>query len=272
MIELREPEPPAAHTEPTFSFRGVSRKFRSPEGSPFVALSEVNLDLESSSFVCLLGPSGCGKSTLLNLGAGLLQPSSGQIFYQGHRLEGVNTGLGYMTQGDTLLPWATVRRNVLLGLDVRKIGTRADRRERVDEILDRVGLTGFAEHYPSQLSGGMRKRVGLARSLVYEPETLLMDEPFSALDAQLRLELQQHLLGLWERDRKTVVFVTHDLDEAILLADRIVLFASSPGRVVADIQVNLDRPRAHMIELRRDPRYVELSETIWTHLQEGHGR
>ena len=261
------PEVRGPATPPTFDFRGVSRIFRAPDGTTFTALSRISLDIEEGSFVCLLGPSGCGKTTVLNMAAGLLRPSSGEVLFRGTALDSVNTDAGYMTQGDTLLPWSTVSANVSLGLDIRGVGTKRDRRDRVAEVLDRVGLSEFAGHYPSQLSGGMRKRVALARCLVYEPETLLMDEPFAALDAQLRSQLQLHLLDLWERDRKTVIFVTHDIDEAILLADRVIVFGTRPGRVIAEVPVEIERPRPSIFELRTDRRYSELSLELWRLLQ-----
>jgi NitT/TauT family transport system ATP-binding protein len=241
---------------------GVGKAFRSKRGQDFVALSNVSIDIPVGEFVCLIGPSGCGKSTFLNLVAGLIPLSSGHLEFMGSPLNGVNTGLGYITQADTLLPWSTVRKNVTLGLAVQGIGTRAERRTRVEEMLTRVGLRDFADHYPSQLSGGMRKRAVLARTLVYEPPALLMDEPFGALDAQMRTELQGQLLTLWAEHRSSVLFVTHDLDEAIILADKIVVFGSRPGRIIDVIQNDLPRPRT-VDQLRGSPDFAEMWRTLW---------
>jgi sulfonate transport system ATP-binding protein len=246
---------------PEFSFRGVTRRFRSADRDEFVALQSVDLDIESGSFVCFIGPSGCGKTTLLNMSAGLLPPSAGSVFFRGMPLTSVNTGVGFITQHDNLLPWRTLEKNVGIALEIEKV-PRAERRQRVAEVIDLVGLTGFAKRYPSQLSGGMQKRASLARGLVYEPSTLLMDEPFGALDAQLRFTMQNELLRIWERDRKTIIFVTHDLDEAILLADKIVVFGTRPGRVIHVEDVPLERPR-DLAELRGNPIYGEMWERLW---------
>jgi len=246
---------------PEFSYRRVTRRFRSEADQEFVALSDVDLEIESGSFVCFIGPSGCGKTTLLNMSAGLLPASGGSIHFRGEKLKGVNTNVGFITQHDNLLPWRTVEKNIGIALEIQKV-PRKERRRRVAEVIDLVGLTGFAQRFPSQLSGGMQKRASLARGLVYEPSTLLMDEPFGALDAQLRLNMQNELLRIWERDRKTIIFVTHDLDEAILLADKIVVFGTRPGRVVHVEDVPLARPR-DLAELRVDPAYGEIWERLW---------
>jgi len=248
-------------TAPEFSFRNVTRRFRSADDDEFVALQSVDLDIESGSFVCFIGPSGCGKTTLLNMSAGLLQPSEGSVYFRGEELTSVNTGVGFMTQHDNLLPWRTLEKNVGIALEIERV-PRAERRRRVADVLDLVGLSGFAKRYPSQLSGGMQKRASLARGLVYDPSTLLMDEPFGALDAQLRFTMQNELLRIWERDRKTIIFVTHDLDEAILLADRIVVFGTHPGRVVHVEDVPLERPR-NLAELRHNPVYGDTWERLW---------
>ncbi|OHV28815.1 ABC transporter ATP-binding protein [Parafrankia colletiae] len=250
----------SAEKGPEFSFQKVSRKFRSGDGE-FTALESVDLDIESGSFVCFIGPSGCGKTTLLNMSAGLLAPSEGAVYFRGKRLNGVNTGVGFITQHDNLLPWRTLEKNVGIALEIEKV-PRKERRQRVAEVIELVGLKGFAQRYPSQLSGGMQKRASLARGLVYNPSTLLMDEPFGALDAQLRFTMQKELLRIWERDRKTIIFVTHDLDEALLLADKVVVFGTRPGRVVHVEDVPLERPR-DLAELRLSPVYGELWERLW---------
>ncbi|MEV4033603.1 ABC transporter ATP-binding protein [Streptomyces umbrinus] len=250
---------------PEFSFQNVTRRFPSSGDSEFVALESVSLDIDSGSFVCFIGPSGCGKTTLLNMSAGLLSPSDGAVHFRGEPLNGVNTGVGFITQHDNLLPWRTVEKNIGIALEIEKV-PRAERRRRVAEVIELVGLKGFAHQYPSQLSGGMQKRASLARGLVYGPSTLLMDEPFGALDAQLRFAMQNELLRIWERDRKTIIFVTHDLDEAILLADKIVVFGTRPGRVVHVEDVPLERPR-DFAELRLSPVYGEIWERLWKLLE-----
>ncbi|AQU70122.1 ABC transporter ATP-binding protein [Streptomyces niveus] len=250
---------------PEFSFQGITRRFRSGNDDEFVALESVSLDIDSGSFVCFIGPSGCGKTTLLNMSAGLLAPSDGAVHFRGAPLNGVNTGVGFITQHDNLLPWRTVEKNVGIALEIEKV-PRAERRLRVAEVIELVGLKGFAHQYPSQLSGGMQKRASLARGLVYGPSTLLMDEPFGALDAQLRFSMQNELLRIWERDRKTIIFVTHDLDEAILLADKIVVFGTRPGRVVHVEDVPLERPR-DFAELRLSPVYGAIWERLWKLLE-----
>jgi len=253
---------------PEFSYRGVTRRFRSENDEAFVALKEVDLDIPSGSFVCFIGPSGCGKTTLLNMSAGLLPASGGSIYYRGEKMKGVNTHVGFITQHDNLLPWRTVEKNIGIALEIQKV-PRKERRRRVAEVIELVGLSGFAQRFPSQLSGGMQKRASLARGLVYDPSTLLMDEPFGALDAQLRLNMQNELLRIWERDRKTIIFVTHDLDEAILLADKIVVFGTRPGRVVHVEDVPLARPR-DLAELRLDPHYGEIWERLYKLLDQSH--
>jgi NitT/TauT family transport system ATP-binding protein len=250
---------------PEFSYRNVTRRFRSAGDNEFVALESVNFDIQSGSFTCFIGPSGCGKTTLLNMSAGLLGASDGEVFFRGKKLTSVNTGVGFITQHDNLLPWRTVEKNVGIALEIQKV-PKKERHRRVTEAIELVGLTGFAERYPSQLSGGMQKRASLARGLVYGPPALLMDEPFGALDAQLRFTMQKELLRIWERDRKTIIFVTHDLDEAILLADRIVVFGTHPGRVVHVEDVPLERPR-DFADLRQNPTYTEIWERLWKLLE-----
>ena len=200
------------------------------------ALNSISIEVRPGEFVSLLGPSGCGKTTLLNLVAGLTQPDSGELFYRGQQISGANQKVGYLTQDDALLPWRTVRTNVALPLEIKGRQSR-ERRERADEIIARVGLRGFEDHYPRQLSGGMRKRVSLARTLIYEPETLLLDEPFGALDAQTRILMQRELLALVRSLSLTVILVTHDLNEAIALSDRIVLFSRRPASILDVISV-----------------------------------
>jgi NitT/TauT family transport system ATP-binding protein len=244
-------------------FEGVSKVFLSSSGKQqFVAVRDVNLDIEAGQFVCLIGPSGSGKSTLLNMAAGLFNPTRGTVYHDGLPVRAINTRVGYITQQDNLLPWRTLEDNVGIALEIAG-SSRAERKRRVAETIELVGLVGFEKHYPSQLSGGMRKRATLARTLIYSPDTLLMDEPFGALDAMLKNSLQLELLRLWDRDRKTVLFVTHDLDEAILLSDEIVVFGTNPGRVIHVEKVNLPRPR-NLTEIRGSRQFTEVWERLWS--------
>lgn len=245
---------------PIIEVRNASKYYGVGE-KRFRALSGVNLKIQPGTFVSLLGPSGCGKSTILNAIAGLVQPSEGAILFQGKPVTRVNTGVGYVTQNDALLPWRTVERNVRIGLEIQRV-KEPERSQRVDQMLSRVGLKAFAKRYPSELSGGMRKRASLARSLICAPGTIMMDEPFAAVDAQLRAALHQQLLDIWQEEQKTVVFVTHDLEEAITLSDKIIVMGTKPGRVVAEINVTLARPR-DVFELRTSAEYVELYAQLW---------
>ncbi|MFC7557456.1 ABC transporter ATP-binding protein [Pseudoroseomonas wenyumeiae] len=209
-------------SEPLIRFRGVGKSFGSG-ASAVEAVRGIDLDVAAGDFVTLVGPSGCGKSTLLNMTAGLFHPTAGTVDYAGAPVNAINLRTGYMTQNDHLLPWRTVSANIQVPLEIRHT-PRAEMREKVRQLIELVGLTGFEATYPAQLSGGMRKRVALARLLAYDPETLLLDEPFAALDAQLRLNMQIELLQLSRRLHKSVLFVTHDLDEAAALGDRCVVF------------------------------------------------
>lgn len=221
--------------------QGVSKSFPFKRVS-VQALTPIDLTIPPGAFVSFVGPSGCGKSTLLNMIAGITRPSTGCIRHLGRTINGINTAVGYMTQQDSLLPWRTAAQNVGLPLTIR--GEKAAVIDaRVREMLGKVGLSDFADHYPAQLSGGMRKRAALAQVLSYDPHTILMDEPFGALDAQLKLVLQAQLLALWESSNKTIVFVTHDLAEAILLSDIVVVFSGRPGRIKAIKKIEIPRPR-----------------------------
>jgi len=227
------------------------------------ALDRVSLTVGDGEFVSIVGPSGCGKSTMLNVIAGLLPASEGGTSVAGIEPNGGGSRIGYMFQKDTLLPWATALDNICLPMDVK--GARDWHKARA--LMQLVDLTGFEAHYPRQLSGGMRKRVQLARLLAQDPEVLLMDEPFGALDAQTRLIIQEEFLKIWERQRKTVLFVTHDLQEAIALSDRVVLISARPGRVKATYVINLPRPR-RVDEVMADPRFTALFQEIWASLKQ----
>jgi len=242
------------------TFHEVAKEFHTRSGI-LKAVENVNLTVRKGEIITLVGPSGCGKSTLLNMCAGLFKPTFGTVCYAGKPVEGYNLKVGYMTQSDHLLPWRQVVANVAVPLEIRGL-PRGEIRDRVQELLDLVGLTGFETSYPSQLSGGMRKRCALARLLAYDPETLLMDEPFGALDAQLRLRMQIEIRALCSRLGKTAMFVTHDLDEAVAIADRCAVFSRRPGTIkrVVDVPLPVDRDIMH---LRRDPAYLEITADLW---------
>ena len=245
-------------TVPVLQTRDLGKSFRK-DNRYIVALRGFDLSVAQGSFVCVLGRSGCGKSTLLNLMAGLTRPSEGGICYRGTPVTRPNPAVGYLTQSDTLMPWRDVQRNVEMPLEIR--GTRrAGRRGRAERLIDAVGLRGFGKHYPRELSGGMRRRASLARMLAGEPDTLMLDEPFAALDAPLRAEMQGLLLDLWDGSGRTVVFVTHDIDEALVLSDRVVLLGPL-GRILADVTVGLARPR-DADDLRGDPHFGALRKKL----------
>ncbi|PYQ85407.1 MAG: mannosyltransferase [Acidobacteria bacterium] len=260
----------------------VTRAFGMPDGGTYCTLRDISLKVGSGAFVALVGPSGCGKSTLLNIVAGLLRPTSGRVRVGDEELAGLNRRATYMFQQDALLPWKDVRDNVALGL-VLAGRTRADANRSADEWLARVGLTAFASHYPSQLSGGMRKRVAMAQNWIIDRDILLMDEPFSALDVHTRQRMETELLVLWEAPRsaesfmvgrafqairKTILFVTHDLEEAIALADEVVVLSAGPAsHIVARHPVALERPR-DLLELRTSAAFIDLYRTLWAVLRE----
>jgi NitT/TauT family transport system ATP-binding protein len=232
---------------------------------PVLALQDVTFEAEQGEFVSLVGPSGCGKSTCLNMLAGLDTPSDGTVAHQGDPVRGVNTSVGYITQDDNLLPWRSLRGNVELSMELRGV-PRRERRDRAQEFIELVGLAGFEDHYPHELSGGMRKRAGIIRTLVYDSDVVLMDEPFGPLDAQTRVILQAELLRLWERSRPTVLFVTHDLVEAIALSDRILVFTGTPGTVKRDYRVDLPRPR-DPFRIHETPGFSDLHDALWSDIR-----
>jgi NitT/TauT family transport system ATP-binding protein len=209
----------------------------------FVAIENVSFEVVDGEFVCLLGPSGCGKSTLLRLIAGLDKPTGGEIFLDGERIKGTGADRGFVFQEYALFPWRTVRRNIEFGLEIRKIA-KEERRRISQKYINLVNLAGFENYRPRKLSAGMRQRVAIARALANDPKLLLMDEPFGALDAQTRNIMQEELLRIWSHAKKTVLFVTHSVDEAIFLADRIIVLSSSPGRIIEIRDVKIDRPRS----------------------------
>jgi NitT/TauT family transport system ATP-binding protein len=237
----------------------VSREERA---KAYTAVRETTLVVAPGEFVSVVGPTGCGKSTLLNVAAGLLAPSSGTVRVDGAPLSGINTRAGYLFQQEALMPWRNALENVVAGLEFRGIGADEARR-RGEEWLRRVGLGGFGDRYPHQLSGGMRKRVSLAQTLILDPQLLLMDEPFSALDIQTRQLMENELLELWSADRKSVLFITHDLEEAISLSDRVVLLSAGPDtHPIGEYRIDLPRPR-DVAEIRLAPRFIDLHTEIW---------
>ncbi len=244
----------------------VRLTYRRPlDETEFLALEGVSLAVEQGEFVAIVGPSGCGKSTLLLLINGLLRPSSGRILLNGRPVSSPGPDRALVFQEFALLPWRTVLHNVELGLEVTGQSAAA-RREIARDNLRLVGLSAFERYYPHQLSGGMRQRVGIARALAVGPEVLLMDEPFGALDAQTRQIMGAELLRIWERDRKTILFVTHDIDESIYLADRVVVMSANPGRVLEVMPITLPRPRD--FEARNSPEFVEYRRRIWERLEQ----
>jgi NitT/TauT family transport system ATP-binding protein len=251
-------------TNPALLLEQITCTFASREGQGerYTAVSDTTLAVGAGEFVSVVGPTGCGKSTLLNVAAGLLLPSSGDVRVLGEPLAGINRRAGYMFQAESLMPWRSALDNVLAGLEFGGV-ERGEAERRAREWLDRVGLTGFEKRYPHELSGGMRKRVALAQMLILDPRLLLMDEPFSALDIQTRQLMENELLDLWSADRKSVLFITHDLEEAIALSDRVIVLSAGPAaHPIGEFAIDLPRPR-DVNEIRLTPRFVELHTQIW---------
>lgn len=239
----------------------VSKVFQTPSQENLDALSEIELNIRPGEFVTVVGPSGCGKSTLLKLIAGLSPPSAGRILFQDDEVRGLNTRVGYVPQESKLFPWLTVEENVGFGLSAKRF-SRADRERQVSYFIHLAGLAGFEKYYPAQLSGGMGKRASIVRALAYEPPVILMDEPFGPLDAQTRMVLQDELLKIWEQRRQTIIFVTHDLVEAVALADRVVVMTHRPGKIKDVIQVPMTRPR-NIFEIHRQDGFDEAYGRLW---------
>jgi NitT/TauT family transport system ATP-binding protein len=230
------------------------------QGGAIDVLDDVNVSIRPGEFLSIVGPSGCGKTTLLRIFAGLIPATEGSVNYEGVPISGPSTKMGFVFQTDNLFPWRTVQDNVALGPELRG-EKRRSYRPRTEALLKLVGLDGFGDYYPHQLSGGMRQRVNLARALAIEPQVLLMDEPFAALDAQTREIMQDELLRVWRQVGNTVIFITHQIDEAIFLADRVMIMSARPGRVQELLPVNIERPRT--LEVKRDPRFTQLADHIW---------
>ncbi len=240
---------------------------RDAPGQRYTAVRDVTLAVGPGEFVSVVGPTGCGKSTLLNVAAGLLAPSSGTVRVFGQELAGINARAGYMFQSEALMPWRTACENVMAGLQFRG-ASGAEARAQADAWLKRVGLGGFGDRYPHQLSGGMRKRTALAQTLVLDPDIILMDEPFSALDVQTRQLMENEVLDLWAAKKKAVLFITHDLDEAIAMSDRVVVMSAGPAsHPIGEFTIDLPRPR-DVAEVRVTPRFIDLHKAIWDVLRE----
>jgi NitT/TauT family transport system ATP-binding protein len=256
---------------PALALADITCRFAAREGGePYTAVASTTLLVQAGEFVSVVGPTGCGKSTLLNVAAGLLAPSAGTVDVYGERLvaeRGVNRRAGYMFQADALMPWRRGIDNVIAGLEFRGV-RREEALRQGEDWLRRVGLAGFGDRYPHQMSGGMRKRLALAQTLILSPDILLMDEPFSALDVQTRQLMENELLALWAENRKSVLFITHDLEEAIALSDRVVVLSAGPAtRPIGDFRVDLPRPR-DVSEVRMTPGFAELHREIWQTMKE----
>ena len=254
---------------PALSLHNVACTFasRGDASQRYTAVQDVTLTVGAGEFVAVVGPTGCGKSTLLNVAAGLLAPSVGSVAVFGAPLTGLNRRAGYMFQADSLMPWRTAQQNVMAGFEFHGASI-ADARKQANEWLKRVGLGGFGNRYPHQLSGGMRKRTSLAQTLALDPDIILMDEPFSALDIQTRQLMENEVLALWQAKRKAVLFITHDLDEAIAMSDRVMVMSAGPAsRPIGAFEVDLARPR-DVAEIKTNPRFVELHRAIWEVLRD----
>jgi NitT/TauT family transport system ATP-binding protein len=259
-------QPRVAPAAPAVSFHDVAVRFDTPSREAYVAVTDITIDIPEGRFVAIVGPSGCGKSTLLNAAAGLLRPSRGHVEILGARLAGINTHATYLFQQDALLPWRTVLDNVMLG-PLFQGAPRAEAERLARDWLQRVGLASFADRFPHQLSGGMRKRVAIAQTWIIDPRILLMDEPFSSLDVQVRQMMETELLNLWQGSDKTVLFVTHDLEEAIALSDEVIVLSAGPARIKGVYPVPLARPR-DVAEIRLDPCFDDLYRRIWGDLRD----
>ena len=249
-----------------FVVSGLRHSFIAEGGSSVAVLADISFSVRPFEFVAVVGPSGCGKSTLLNIMSGLMAPEKGSVTLDGRRLQGITPRIGYISQSDSLLPWRTALANVELGMELRGV-PKAERRERAMELIRQADLLGFENAYPYQLSGGMRKRVDIIKILAMDPEIIFMDEPFASLDIFTREMLQAYILSLWQATQRTVLFITHDLTEAITLSDRVIILTRRPALVKAEHSVPLPRPRTPAA-LRFDPTFITLHKRIWDDLQD----
>lgn len=258
---------PEAGTAPKLRATNVSVKYFIKRTRDYLlALDNINLEIMPGEFICIVGPSGCGKTTFLNAVDGLVPISSGSIAIDGNVIHGPGPDRAMVFQHPSLLPWRTVLGNVLYGVEMNKKFPRQEAEERARYFINLVGLSGFEHHYPSELSGGMQQRVNLARALVADPEILLLDEPFAALDAQTREFMQEELLKIWEKAKKTALFITHQINEAIYLADRVVVFSARPGRVKEIIKIDIPRPRK--LHVKREPAFLRIEDHVWSLIEE----
>jgi len=245
---------------------GLRHEYYQPRtGGRLLALDNIDLHVDDGEFVSIVGPSGCGKTTFINLCDGLLKPTAGKIDIDGKQVTGPGTDRGMVFQDSCLMPWRTVIKNVLFGLECQGLDN-AEGQERARTFIKLVGLQGFEDHFPHELSGGMQQRCNLARALTVDPKILIMDEPFASLDAQTREIMQKELLRIWSEAKKTVLFITHQINEAIYLADRVIIFGARPGRVKQTLKIDLPRPRD--LSLKRDPRFLELENRVWEQIEE----
>jgi len=245
---------------------GLRHEYYQPRtGGRLLALDNIDLHVDDGEFVTIVGPSGCGKTTFINLCDGLLKPTAGKIDIDGKTVTGPGTDRGMVFQDSCLMPWRTVFKNVIFGLECQGLDN-AEGQERARKFIELVGLQGFEDHYPHELSGGMQQRCNLARALTVDPKILIMDEPFAALDAQTREIMQKELLRIWSEAKKTVLFITHQINEAIYLADRVIIFGARPGRVKQTLKIDLPRPRD--LSLKRSPRFLELENRVWEQIEE----
>jgi NitT/TauT family transport system ATP-binding protein len=261
------PGPPPSTTPARIELAGLTKRYITPTGQAFTAIQDVTFTVEPGQFCAIVGPTGCGKSTTLGQVSGLERASAGSVTVSGQLVNGVTTGVSFMFQADALFPWKTVLGNVMIGPTLNG-SSKAEAVSLAQDWLRRVGLAGFEDRYPHQLSGGMRKRVAMAAALINEPKILLMDEPFGALDVQTKAIMQTELLGLWEQLRPSVLFITHDLDEAVALADRVLIMTSSPGTIKESFDIDLPRPRGEVQEIRHEKRFLELQDQIWASLKD----
>ncbi|HEX7735188.1 MAG TPA: ABC transporter ATP-binding protein [Ktedonobacteraceae bacterium] len=265
MNETITPPDISSRNTSAITLQNVTKRFRTPTGQAYTALHDLSLDVSPGEFCAVVGPTGCGKSTTLGLISGLERPNQGEVQVMGQTVQGIDPRIGYVFQSDAVFPWRNVLRNVAAGPLFRGI-PKTEAFEKARDWIARVGLSGFENHFPHQLSGGMRKRVALAQTFINEPQILLMDEPFSALDVQTRALMEDELLNLWSSTSASVVFVTHDLEEAISLADRVCVLTAGPATVKGIYTIDLPRPRK-VAEIRFEPRFVNLYHEIWEDLR-----